>query len=138
MPADGHSITDPFLYTTGPRDARIILVGEAWGRDELRERRPFVGMSGKELDRILFDAGLNRADILCANLVDSHPQSNDFTGFLEPNARGKDRNLRGVRAGQLLVQGHQKLLALIDRVKPSLVIGCGNWPLWVSKRTCRT
>lgn len=117
---------DPFLYTSGPRSSRVIIVGEAWGEQELRERKPFVGYSGKELDRILFDAGLNRSDCLCTNLVDGRPEGNDFTHYLEPSQRGD----RGVRPGKMLTTGLAKLEALIDRVKPELIIGCGNWPLW--------
>jgi uracil-DNA glycosylase len=122
---------DPYAYTSGPRDARVILIGEAWGVDEERERKPFVGHSGKELDRILFDAGLSRAQVLTTNLVDARPPSNDFTTFLSPQARGEKGGLfRGVRATPTLIKGHSKLLKLIDTVKPDLVIGAGNWPLW--------
>lgn len=121
---------DPFLYTSGPRSSRVIIVGEAWGAEELRERKPFCGYSGKELDRILFDAGINRSDCLCTNLVDGHPQANDFTQYLEPNSNKSARELRGIKPRAMLRAGYDKLEALIDRVKPQLVIGCGNWPLW--------
>lgn len=122
---------DPFLYTSGPRDARVIIVGEAWGADEERERKPFVGYSGKELDRILFDAGLSRSQCLCTNLVDDRPPANDFTNFLLPGTRDKTGSfLRGVNASPRLKRGYSKLLKLISTVKPKLIIGCGNWPLW--------
>lgn len=120
------STVDPYLYTSGPRSSRVLIVGEAWGREELSQRLPFVGYSGKELDRILFDAGINRQDCLCANLVDGHPEGNDFTRFLQPG-RG---DLYGVNPGSMLRSGLNKLEALIRAVRPSLIIGCGNWPLW--------
>ena len=47
----------PFAHTAGPRDARIVLVGEAWGeREEALGGQPFAGESGKELFRMLGEA----------------------------------------------------------------------------------
>ena len=38
--------------------SRIVIVGEAWGKDEAVAKRPFVGASGRELNRMLEEAGL--------------------------------------------------------------------------------
>lgn len=46
----------PFAGWAGPRNAKIVLVGEAWGQNELALRAPFVGESGKELFRMLGEA----------------------------------------------------------------------------------
>lgn len=45
-----------FAATAGPRKAKIVLVGEAWGEGEVSCRQPFVGESGKELWRMLGEA----------------------------------------------------------------------------------
>ncbi|KKK76076.1 hypothetical protein LCGC14_2867360, partial [marine sediment metagenome] len=37
----------------GSLDSKIVIVGEAPGRTEEREGRPFVGMAGEHLDRML-------------------------------------------------------------------------------------
>jgi uracil-DNA glycosylase family 4 len=132
---------DPFAYTSGPRDAQVILVGEAWGEAESREHRPFVGHAGKELDRILFDAGLTRSQILCTNVVDGRPDRNDFTQFLHPTSvRKVCQPFRGTYAKDVLIGGVGKLHSLIDAVKPKLIIGAGNWPLWAltSHAECKT
>lgn len=47
-----------FAATSGPRDAKIVLVGEAWGENEETLRSPFVGWSGYELSKMCFEAGL--------------------------------------------------------------------------------
>ncbi|MFO1088448.1 MAG: uracil-DNA glycosylase [Hyphomicrobiales bacterium] len=49
------------VYLDGNRAARVLLVGEAPGRDEDLEGRPFVGRSGQLLDRMLAAIGLSRA-----------------------------------------------------------------------------
>ena len=53
----------------GPRDARIIFVGEQPGNDEDLRGRPFVGPAGRILDRAIADAGLDRVKIFVTNAV---------------------------------------------------------------------
>jgi uracil-DNA glycosylase len=49
-------MTAPFSHWAGPRDAKIVFVGEAWGQSEAALRQPFVGASGQELWRMLGEA----------------------------------------------------------------------------------
>lgn len=51
-----HHPLPPFAATAGPKQARMLLVGEAWGASEEETRRPFVGYSGKELWLMLGEA----------------------------------------------------------------------------------
>jgi DNA polymerase len=53
----------------GPLDARIVLVGEQPGDREDVEGRPFVGPAGRELDRALEAAGIDRDDAYVTNAV---------------------------------------------------------------------
>jgi DNA polymerase len=53
----------------GSLDARVVLVGEQPGDREDREGRPFVGPAGRELDRVLEAAGIDRADTYVTNAV---------------------------------------------------------------------
>lgn len=46
----------PFAFTSGPQNARIVIVGEAWGQREEELRRPFCGASGQELIRMIREA----------------------------------------------------------------------------------
>lgn len=57
----------------GPKPANVMLVGEAPGKDEDRIGRPFVGKSGKELDRILHFNGLERSEIYVTNICKERP-----------------------------------------------------------------
>jgi hypothetical protein len=50
-----------FAHSSGPQDARVVIVGEAWGETEAEHQRPFVGSSGKELWRMLGEATLGGA-----------------------------------------------------------------------------
>jgi DNA polymerase len=57
------------VFSEGPAKARIMLVGEMPGDREDREGRPFVGPAGRELDRALETAGIDRGDVYVTNAV---------------------------------------------------------------------
>jgi uracil-DNA glycosylase family protein len=57
------------VFGEGPEGARIVLVGEQPGDREDREGRPFVGPAGRELDRGLVEAGIDRGEVYVTNVV---------------------------------------------------------------------
>jgi len=64
------------VFADGNPEARLMLVGEAPGRDEDIEGLPFVGRSGKLLDRMLTAIGLDRSSVYIANIVPWRPPGN--------------------------------------------------------------
>src|ERR1700688_3406848 len=64
------------VFADGNPQARVMFVGEAPGRDEDIEGLPFVGRSGKLLDRMLAAIGLTRANAYIANIVPWRPPGN--------------------------------------------------------------
>lgn len=60
----------------GAADAQIMFVGEAPGREEDRQGRPFVGPAGKVLDRLLGRIGLSREQVYITNIVKCRPPEN--------------------------------------------------------------
>jgi DNA polymerase len=57
------------VFGEGPRNARIVLIGEQPGDEEDRKGRPFVGPAGRLLDRALAEAGVDRAQCYVTNAV---------------------------------------------------------------------
>ncbi|HVX38700.1 MAG TPA: UdgX family uracil-DNA binding protein [Gemmatimonadaceae bacterium] len=57
------------VFGEGPRTARVIVVGEQPGDQEDKQGRPFVGPSGKLLDRAFDAAGIDRDDVYVTNAV---------------------------------------------------------------------
>lgn len=51
-----HQAAAPFAHTVGSKTPKIVLLGEAWGKEEEAMKQPFVGESGKELMRMLGEA----------------------------------------------------------------------------------
>jgi len=64
------------VFADGNPRARVMFVGEAPGRDEDIEGLPFVGRSGKLLDRMLAAIGLDRTSVYIANVVPWRPPGN--------------------------------------------------------------
>jgi DNA polymerase len=64
------------VFADGSPEARIMFVGEAPGRDEDIEGLPFVGRSGKLLDRMIGAIGLNRSTAYIANVIPWRPPGN--------------------------------------------------------------
>ena len=63
------------FYRGSPR-ARIMFVGEAPGRDEDLDGRPFVGRAGQLLDRMLAAIGLDESNVHITNIVYWRPPGN--------------------------------------------------------------
>jgi DNA polymerase len=64
------------VFGDGNPKAKLMLIGEAPGREEDLEGRPFVGRSGKLLDRMLAAIGLDRHAVYIANIVPWRPPGN--------------------------------------------------------------
>ncbi|MEW5757297.1 MAG: uracil-DNA glycosylase [Pseudomonadota bacterium] len=60
----------------GPRQANLVLIGEAPGEQEDRVGRPFVGRAGQVLDQCLQAARIVRGEIFITNLVKCRPPQN--------------------------------------------------------------
>jgi len=60
----------------GNRRARLMFVGEAPGRDEDLQGKPFVGRAGQLLTRIIQAMGFSREEVYIANVIKCRPPEN--------------------------------------------------------------
>jgi DNA polymerase len=60
----------------GPEDAEVMVVGEAPGRFDDEQGRPFVGRAGQLLDELLREAGYARDEVFITNVVKARPPGN--------------------------------------------------------------
>ena len=70
------STATQLVFADGNPKARVMFVGEAPGRDEDIEGLPFVGRSGKLLDRMIAAIGLDRTKVYIANVIPWRPPGN--------------------------------------------------------------
>src|SRR3989442_7458697 len=92
----------------GPPGAKLFLVGEAPGRHEDEQGRPFVGAAGKVLDAALERAGLARRDVFITNVVKCRPPEN-----------------RKPRADEIAAC-RPYLVAQVRAVRPSVLVALGD------------
>ncbi len=64
------------VFGEGSLDADIMFIGEAPGREEDNQARPFVGDAGQLLTRLIEKMGFRRQDFYIANIVKCRPPQN--------------------------------------------------------------
>ena len=64
------------VFGVGDPNARVMLVGEAPGKNEDLQGEPFVGAAGRLLDQLLAEIGLQRSDVYIANVLKCRPPGN--------------------------------------------------------------
>ena len=64
------------VFADGNPQAKVMLIGEAPGRDEDLQGLPFVGRSGQLLDRMLAAIGLDRSSVYITNVLAWRPPGN--------------------------------------------------------------
>lgn len=69
------------IPASGPKHSKLVLCGEAPGKEEELRLKPFVGAAGQLLDRALRAAGINRSECYVTNVVKVRPPNNDFSHF---------------------------------------------------------
>lgn len=96
------------VFGDGIEDADIVFVGEAPGKNEDLQGKPFVGAAGKFLDEMLESIKLKREDVYITNIVKYRPPNNR-----DPLPEEKDAFL-------------PYLQAQIEVIQPKLVIPLGR------------
>jgi len=92
----------------GPTPSRLCIIGSHPGREEERMGRPFVGITGRELDQYLSHVGLRRADIFLTNLVKERPMS--------------DKDI----PDSLITRWAPELIRELERVQPDYILACSS------------
>lgn len=60
----------------GSHDAKIVFIGEAPGKNEAEQGRPFCGRAGRVLDELLASVGIPRSEVYITNIVKDRPPMN--------------------------------------------------------------
>jgi len=112
---DLHRDATQAVVGDGPRDARLMVIGEQPGDKEDLAGEPFVGPAGKLLDRALEEAGIAPSSVFRTNAV-KH--------FRFSGTRGKQRIHQSPSRWQVTACGPW-LLAELEVVKPHVVVVLG-------------
>ncbi len=69
----------------GNPDAGVVMLGEAPGKEEIKQGIPFAGQAGFKLNEYLQLAGLQRSDLYIINTVKCRPTKNNGRSNRKPN-----------------------------------------------------
>lgn len=104
----------------GNPDTRLLLVGEAPGRDEVKLSRPFVGMAGKNLDEFLELLDIPREDIYITNAIKYRlSKVNPQTGRVANRPATK----------QEIDKNREYIIKEVEIIDPQYIVTLGNVPL---------
>lgn len=96
------------VFGAGNPDAELVIIGEAPGAEEDKQGKPFVGRSGKMLDKILEAAEFDREEIYISNILKHRPPDNR-----NPLPEERQRSL-------------PYLLHQIDLIDPKIILSLGK------------
>lgn len=104
----------------GNPDSSLLLIGEAPGKDEVAQKRPFVGKAGKNLAQFLEILGLKRNEIYITNAI-KHKLSkiNPDTGRVSNRPATKKE----------IEENWEYLIKEISIIDPKYIVTLGNVPL---------
>jgi len=113
---------DKYVPGHGPIGAKLMILGESPSYVEVEQGKPFVGPSGRELDRLLKDANIPREACWITNVCK----------YYVPGSEEKKIPF-SVRARNAGIDLNEQLTALqneINSIKPNCILALGGTALW--------
>ncbi len=115
---------DGFVYGEGPKQPKLMLIGEAPGEFELVDGIPFIGRAGKELMKSLATINLTREDVYISSAVRSRPYRWGTKKALGGSIVERKYN-RPPTKGEIIA--HAPILDYeLQNVEPLLIVTLGN------------
>ena len=96
------------VFGEGPINAKIMLIGQAPGKQEDKVGKPFVGRAGKLLNKLLRKAGINRDECFITSVLKCFPPK---------NRKPKKQEIRKCKP---------YLLKQIELIRPKVIVLLGN------------
>jgi DNA polymerase len=107
VPSDGNKI-----------NPKVVIIGEAPGKNEIEEGKPFIGKSGKLLRATLLNAGINESNSIITNTIPCRPENNKFPkdDSIVKNCKNMwlEEEIRILNPDILLLIGSQALKFLLN------------------------
>ena len=118
-------LSERFVPGEGPLDAEVMIIGQAPGRNEDIQKRPFIGASGKFLDRLIRLAGLDRKLIYVCSVVQFFPPKNRVPTNDEINLckRFLFRQIEIINPRLIILLGSVACKTVLDMEKVSKIRG---------------
>ncbi len=92
----------------GPANAKVVFVGEAPGKEEIKSGRPFIGRAGKVLRELISSAGLTPETVFITSAVKYLPK-----GYVTPKPAD-------------ILHGRKHLAKQLEVINPQVIVVLGN------------
>lgn len=101
----------------GDHHAKLMLVGEAPGKNEAEKGRPFCGASGKVLDQLFASIGMERKDAYVTNIVKDRPPLNrdPLPEEIRIYAQFLDRQIEAIKPKVIATLGRYSMIYIMQR-----------------------
>lgn len=113
---------------------KIVLLGEAYGEEEEKVGKPFVGTSGWILDQMLDQAGIARKDCFITNVFNLRPKPNNNVENLCGSKSEGIPGLPFLKRGKYVRAEYSKeldrLWRELDRERPNVIVALGATAAW--------
>jgi DNA polymerase len=109
------TLRETMVFAVGNPRADLMLVGEAPGADEEKQREPFVGRAGQLLTKMLKAMGLQRQDVYISNIVKYRPRVPG--GKESGNRKPSEEEIAAYR---------QFVLKEIEVIRPKAIVALGS------------
>lgn len=107
----------PLVFGGGDPNSKIVLIGEAPGKNEIVQGKPFVGQAGKNLDEFISILEIQKSDLYITNVVKMRP-------FKINEATGRESNRTPTKKEVEVFSSF--LMRELEIVEPRLVVTLGN------------
>jgi uracil-DNA glycosylase family 4 len=113
------------VFGDGNPDADIVMIGEAPGKNEDEQGKPFVGAAGRFLNEMLEMIGLKRADVYITNIVKYRPPNNrdPFPDEKQAFLPYLKQQLEIIKPKLIVLLGRHSMESLLPGLKISQVHG---------------
>lgn len=111
----------------GPKDADIVLVGEAPGTTDERTGRPFTGSAGLELNNCLANSGINRLSCYITNVIKERPPNNKIETFINLDKKYPEPTPEYKEYEEILYSE-------LSSLNPNVIVAVGNVSLYALTR----
>ncbi len=111
---------EAIVFGDGSIESKVLLIGEAPGKDEVAQGKPFVGAAGKNLNEFISILNITREDIYITNVVKYR--------LSKLNAKTNRLSNRPATVTDISIN-QPWLLREIEIINPSIIVTLGNVPL---------